>query len=102
MGNEIITINIDGGCGRNIAATGVVEQFAKDNPDKKINVICSHEEVFFNNDHINKVYRLDHPYLFEDHIQGTEYLTPEPYKEKDYYDDGVHLINSFNKLKSNL
>lgn len=89
------TILIDGGYGRCVASTGVITEFKKRNPDEVVNIVTSFPEIFINNPHINKVYSVNHEYLYEDHIQGTEYKQPEPYKLQKYLTGELHMVNGF-------
>jgi len=92
---KTIFYNINGGYGRCICATGVLMELKKRNPNIKINVVTNHQEIFINNPSINKVYSLNHEYIFEDHINGFDYIEPEPYKLQDYISGKMHLINGF-------
>jgi len=90
-----ITININGGFGRVVSATGVIAELKKKFPEKEINIVTSYPEIFINNPNINKCYNINHEYLFEDHIQGTEYKEPEPYKLQGYIDGTMHIAEGF-------
>ncbi len=93
---KIITININGGYGRVIASTGVIKKLALDT-GRTINIVTGYPEIFVNNPYINKVYSLNHEYLYDDHIKGTEYKEPEPYKLQGYIDGELHIVNGFAK-----
>lgn len=93
---KTITININGGYGRVIASTGVIKKLALDT-GRTINIVTGYPEIFMNNPYINKVYNLHHEYLYDDHIKGTEYKEPEPYKLQGYIDGELHMINGFSK-----
>jgi ADP-heptose:LPS heptosyltransferase len=90
-------ININGGIGRVISSTGVIDKFIESNPDYEVNIVSSFPEVFFNNPNINKVYSISHEYLYDDHIKGSKYLEPEPYKIQGYIDCEMHIVNGFSK-----
>lgn len=87
--------NINGGYGRCLAATGIIGEYKLTHPDVEINIVTGYPEIFINNPNINKVYSLNHEYLFEDHIQGNEYKEPEPYKLQKYIAGDLHLVNGF-------
>lgn len=91
-----IIFHINGGIGRCICFTGVLNRFKELNPDVEVNVLTSNPEIFFNNPNINRIYPFNTPYLFEDVVSKMEYIEPEPYKMKEYYADKKHIINCFN------
>jgi ADP-heptose:LPS heptosyltransferase len=91
------SISISGGYGRVLSAVGVINELKNRNPDTEINVITGYPEVFINNPNINKVYSLNHEYLYDDHIKGTIYLEPEPYKLQGYIEGDLHITNGFAK-----
>lgn len=89
-----ITVNLNGGYGRVLSATGVISELKK-RTNQKINIVTSWPEIFINNPNIDKVYSLNHEYLYDDHIQGTEYKEPEPYKLQGYIDGTIHITEGF-------
>lgn len=89
--------NINGGYGRCLASTGVIKEYKEKNPDIEINIVTGYPEIFLNNPYINKVYSINHEYLFEDHINGHEYKEPEPYKLQGYINGDMHLVNGFSQ-----
>ena len=92
---ENITVRIDGGIGRNIAATVMLRNLKKENPNSNINIVCSHPSIFKFNPNIKKAYPLNNAFLWDDVIKGTEYLTPEPYTNYNYYEKGEHISKVF-------
>lgn len=93
-----IYIKIDGGIGRVIASTGVVEAYAKLKKEEgiKVNVISSYPQIFWGLDYVNRVYDINMPYLYEDYIAKGEFIEPEPYNHYLYYKDNEHLATVFN------
>jgi len=87
--------NLTGGMGRCVSATGIIKEMKEKNPDVEINIVTGYPEIFLNNPNINKVYSINHEYLFEDHINGHEYKEPEPYKLQGYINGDLHLVNGF-------
>ena len=93
-------IKVDGGVGRVICATGVIEEYAKQKKEQGIivNVVSSHPQMFLGLEHINRVYNIGMPYLYEDYIFKGEFIEPEPYNNYLYYAGDKHLVNVFNFL----
>lgn len=89
---------VSGGVGREIALTGVITEYAKNNPDKEINIIAGFPDLYLNNPHINRVYPMQHQYIFDDVIKNMKYIDLEPYNDYDYYNKEMHLIEVYNKL----
>jgi ADP-heptose:LPS heptosyltransferase len=96
MGNsKPYVVQVDGGIGRVICAVPAIEKLSK---TKKVTVITSHPEVFWNNPFVYKVYNLSREYLWDDVIKNSEFLFPEPYFNHLYYTQKHHLIQSFDML----
>jgi len=96
-----ITISINGGIGRNIAFTGVLKEFIKNNKDKEINLLASFPEIFMNIEGINKIYPFHTPYLYDNVIKDSIFIEPEPYKQPEYYNENKHITYCFNKELNN-
>jgi len=95
-----IYIKIDGGIGRVISATGVVDEFAKLEKEKgnEVSVISSYPQLFNGLPNIDRCYSIMQPFLYEDYISKGEYLEPEPYNNSLYYKDNEHISTVFNHL----
>ena len=91
-------VKIDGGIGRCIAATGAIQEYAKQNNDKEINVVSSFNYIFDGLEGIERVYPINTPFLYEDHIKNGEFFEPEPYNDSSYYAKQEHISTVFNKL----
>lgn len=90
-----LVVQIDGGLGRIICAIPALEQMAK---TRRVIVLTTFPEVFWNNPNIYKVYNLNREYLWDDVIKHGEFLNPEPYHNHKYYNQELHLIQTFNLL----
>ena len=87
---------IDGGLGRNICAIPAVEKLAE---KEKVVVVASWIEPWLNNEKIERVYHITHPYLWEDVIsKADDYLHPEPYTYPPYFKQERHLTQAFWEL----
>lgn len=90
--------HIEGGIGKHVASTAVVKAYKKQNPDRKIIVVCAWPEVFLNNKDIHRVFRLGNvPYFYQDYIHGkdVEVFAQEPYKQTSHITKKTHLIKSW-------
>ena len=89
---------LQGGIGKHIAATAVVENINKNYPDRKLIVICPYPEVFLNNPFVYRVYRSNTvQYFYEDFIKNkdTIFLGNEVYQSNEYVVENKHLIEAW-------
>jgi hypothetical protein len=85
MGKYVI-FHIDGGCGKNIAATAVCKSIKSAYPEHKIIVVTAWPEVFVHNPNIFRVYKFGNiPYFYDDYINNRDsiILRMEPYHSGD-------------------
>jgi len=90
--------HIEGGIGKHVASTAVVRAYKKQNPDRKIIVVCAWPEVYLNNKDIERVYRLGNvPYFYQDfiHNKDVEVFAQEPYKQSSHITKKSHLIKTW-------
>ena len=96
--SKIAVFHIEGGIGKHIAATAVVECYKKNNPNTKVVVVCAWPEVFLNNPTVERVYKLGSvPYFYRDYIlnKDVEIYAHEPYKTTTHITKKSHLIESW-------
>jgi hypothetical protein len=89
---------IQGGIGKHIAATAVVENINKNFPDRRLIVICPYPEVFINNPFVFRIYRSNTvQYFYEDFIKGkdTIFFGNEVYQSNEYIVENKHLIEAW-------
>jgi hypothetical protein len=89
---------IQGGIGKHIAATAVVENINKNFPDRRLIVICPYPEVFINNPFVSRVYRSNTvQYFYEDFIKGkdTIFFGNEVYQSNEYIVENKHIIEAW-------
>ena len=68
MGTTVF--HIEGGIGKNVAATAVITAYKKAKPKRKIIVVSAWPEVWINNPHIARFYRIGNtPYFYQDVIK---------------------------------
>jgi hypothetical protein len=92
--DKYVIFHIDGGCGKNIAATAVVKSIKNAYPEHKLVVVTAYPEVFIHNPNIFRVYKFGAlSYFFDDYINGrdTIVLRLEPYHTEDLLYHRKHL-----------
>jgi len=90
--------HIEGGLGKNIAATALLSSIKEKYPDRKIILTVSYPEVFINNPDIYRVYSLGSiPYFYQDYIEDKDVLVfrHEGYFQNDHITKQKHLINNW-------
>lgn len=90
--------HIDGGLGKNIAATALCQTIKETYPDRKLIMVVSHPECFLNNPFIDRVYFSGNKsYFYEDYIRDkdTLFYKQEPYNQTDHILRKKHLINNW-------
>jgi len=101
MSKKKAIFHIEGGIGKHIAATAVIECYKKNYPETGIVVVCAWPEVFLNNPFVYRVYRLGmYPYFYEDYIynKDVEVFAQEPYKTTTHITKQNHVIESWCKM----
>lgn len=89
----------NGGIGKIICSTSLVEWVSKKYPKSKITVISSFPEIFEHNPKVYRNLKFDTPYLFEDYIKGKDFREGDPYRMHEYYNDKdkQHIMELFPK-----
>ena len=92
---------IQGGLGKNVAATSLLKSIKETYPDRKLIVVCSWPQIFLNNPHIDRVYTLgNHPYFYEDYIENKDVIVcnQEPYNQTGHITKKQHVLQSWCEL----
>ena len=101
MNNKFLVWHIEGGLGKNVAATSLLPSLAKKYSDRKIVVVASYPEVFLNHPNVHRVYRVGMTaYFYEDFILGKDTLVfrHEPYFQTGHILKQKHLIENWAEL----
>ena len=101
MDNKYIVWHIEGGLGKNVAATSLLKSLKEKYPDRKIIVVASYPDIFINNPHIYRVYRAGNTqYFYDDFIKDKDTLIfrHEPYYESNHIHKKKHLISNWCEL----
>ena len=91
-------LEINGGIGKSIMATGVCRAYAQAHPQRRLLVVTAYPEVFLNNPHVYRVFRSGStPYFYDDYVcdRSTEFLLAEPYRHEGYLRQDRHLIETW-------
>jgi hypothetical protein len=96
--DKYVVWHIEGGLGKNIAATSLIEDVNKRYADRKLIMVVSYPEIFLNNPHIHRVYRVGMTsYFYDDYIKGKDTIIfrHEPYFQSDHITKKKHLIHNW-------
>ena len=92
---KYIVWHIEGGLGKNVAATALVKDLAEKHPDRKLVMVVSYPEIFLNNPYIHRVYAVGNTmYFYDDYIKDKDTIIfrHEPYFQSDHITRKKHLI----------
>jgi hypothetical protein len=99
---KYIIFDIQGGIGKNIAATAVVEATKKQYEDYNIIIITPWEEVWFHNPNVYRIYKIENlAYFYADYIQNAEdvkIFKHDPYNSTSHLLEEKHLIETWCEL----
>jgi len=98
MEEKYLVWHIEGGLGKNVAATSLLKSIKEKYNDRKIIVVASYPDIFVNNPHIYRVYRLGNTqYFYDDFIYNKDTLIfkHEPYFESNHIHKRKHLIENW-------
>ena len=96
-----IVFTINGGAGKNVAATAVVRCLAVAHPDLPIHVVTGWPDVWLSNPHVRQVYRFGRTEQFYEQVMGhgrAKIIAGEPYLHDDYIHGDRHLIDVWCEL----
>ena len=89
---------VEGGLGKNIAATALCQSVKEAYPDRRLIMVVSYPEVFLNNPFIDRVYFAgNRPYFYDDYIKDKDSLIfkHEPYHQTGHILRKKHLIENW-------
>jgi hypothetical protein len=90
--------HIEGGIGKHVASTAVINAYKNTYPDKKIIIVCAWPEVYLGNKDVERVYRIGNvPYFYRDFIlnKEVEIFSHDPYRETAHITKKSHLIDTW-------
>ena len=99
--DKYLVWHIEGGLGKNVAATALLPALKKKHASRKIILVVSYPEVFLNNPNVDRVYRVGMtPYFYDDYIldKDTIVFKHEPYFQTDHITKKSHLNKNWADL----
>jgi len=101
MDNKFLVWHIEGGLGKNIAATALISELSKKYSNRKIIIVASYPEVFLNHPDVYRVYKVGMTaYFYDDYILNKDTLVfrHEPYFQTGHILKQKHLIQNWADL----
>lgn len=101
MGEKYIIWHIEGGLGKNVAATSLLKSLKEKYVDRKIIIVASYPDIFINNLNIYRVYRVGNTqYFYDDFIKNKDTIVfrHEPYYQTNHFHKRKHLIENWCEL----
>jgi len=96
--DKFVVWHIEGGLGKNVAATALVSAVKEKYKDRKLVLVVSYPEVFLNHPEIYRVYRVGMTsYFYDDYIKDKDTIVfkHEPYFQSDHIMKKKHLIENW-------
>lgn len=96
--NKYVVWHIEGGLGKNVAATALISAVQSKYKDRKLVLVVSYPEVFLNHPDIYRVYRVGMTsYFYDDYIKDKDTIVfrQEPYFQSDHIMRKKHLIENW-------
>ena len=93
--------SLQGGLGKNLAATAVAKCIKNNYSDRKLIVVCPYSDVFMNLPYVDRVYQLGNTsYFYQNYIENQDSLifSNEPYLTTDHIHKKLPLIQSWCKM----
>jgi hypothetical protein len=99
--DRYIVWHIEGGLGKNVAATSLIESLQIKYTDRKIIIVASYPEIFINHPIVYRVYKVGNTqYFYDDFIKDKDTIVfkHEPYFETNHIMKRKHLIENWCNL----
>ena len=90
--------HVQGGLGKNVAATSLCKDIKDTYPDRKLIMVVSWPEVFLNHPNIDRVYALGQcPHFYDDYVhqKDTMIYRQDPYNQSGHIHRKTHLIHNW-------
>ncbi len=90
--------HVQGGLGKNVAATSLINDLKKTYSDRKLIMVVSWPEIFLNHKGIDRLLHMGHtPHFYQDYIEGkdTVVFRHEAYNQTAHVHHSQHLIHNW-------
>lgn len=97
-GEKYVVVHFEGGLGKHVAGTAVLEGVRKKYLDRKIILVCGYPEIFLYNPYVDLVYAIGNtPYFYDTYIKDKDVivLKHDPYATTEHIKQNRHLIESW-------
>lgn len=101
MSEKYLVWHIQGGLGKNVAATALCRAIKEKYSDRKFILVCSYPEIFLNNPYVDRVYSVNSlSYFYETYIKDKDVLVfkHEPYNQTGHILKNKHLLENWSNL----
>lgn len=101
MSDKFCVWYLEGGLGKNVAATALIKDVKEKYADRKLIMVVSYPEIFLNNPYVDRVYRVGMTsYFYDDYIKGKDTIVfrHEPYFQSAHIMLQKHLIENWAEL----
>ena len=98
MGEKYFIWHIQGGLGKNIAGTALINTIKQTYQDRKLIMVTSWPEVYLNNPNVDRVFQLGQsPYFYQDYIENKDVIISkhEPYHQTAHITKQKHLLENW-------
>jgi hypothetical protein len=96
-----LILSVNGGIGKCIISTALIEAFAEQRPDKKLIVVSGYPDVYINNPHVFRSFGFGNiQYFYETYIKDhdSEIFVHNPYDTTEHTYKSSHIIEIWCKL----
>jgi uncharacterized phage-like protein YoqJ len=94
---KYVVFHIQGGLGKNVAATAIIKSIHKKYSDRKLIVVSPYPEIFLNNPYLWRAYKLGNTeYFYDDYINGKDVVV----LKREPYDETQHILKQSNLIKT--
>lgn len=96
--DKYLVWHIEGGFGKNVAATSLIPDLKSKYSDRKIIIVASYPDVFLNIPELDRVYNMNHlQYFYQDYIEDKDTLVfrQEGYFQSNHINKKNHIIKSW-------
>tara|TARA_B100001778_G_scaffold28702_1_gene20874 strand:- start:1266 stop:2279 length:1014 start_codon:yes stop_codon:yes gene_type:complete len=98
---KYMIFHVEGGLGKNIVATQLIDPLLFKHPKRKLIIVASHPQIFLNNRNVYRVYNLNKTqYFYQDYIKDKDSIIfkEDPYNTELHIKGETSLLDSWRKV----